>query len=40
MKQTCLEITNYQIKYGTTLWPLELGNQAWSKGLDTGTYCK
>jgi len=35
-KLTCLEIIGYRIKYNTVLWLLE----AWSTGLDAGTYCK
>jgi hypothetical protein len=37
-KLTCLEITGYQIKYGSVM-ASRISNQTWSKGLDAGTYC-
>jgi len=39
-KRTCLQITGYGIKYSTVLLASRTSNQAWSKGLDTGTVCK
>ena len=39
-KLTCLEITGYRIKYNTVFMASRTSNQAWSKGLDAGTYCK
>jgi len=33
-------MTGYRIKYSTVLLAARTANQAWSKGLDTGTYCK
>jgi len=42
-KLTCLEITSYRIKYSTVQYSVMASrttNQAWSKGLDAGTYCK
>ena len=36
-KITCLKITD-QVQYG--VMASRTSNQAWSKGLDTGTYCK
>jgi len=38
-KLTCLEITGYRIKYGSVM-ASRTSNQAWSKGLDAGTYYK
>jgi len=35
-----LEITGYRIKYSISVMASRTANQAWSKGLDAGTYCK
>ena len=35
---TCLAIAGYRIQY--SVMASNISNQAWSKGLDAGTYCK
>jgi hypothetical protein len=38
-KLTYLKITGYRTKYSTVM-AYRTANQAWSKGLDAGTYCE